>query len=418
MKPPRRAARAIEGRPARRLRRAADRRAYERICRQLRPAARLADRLPGLGRLGGGAAGGSGDLRRRPLHAAGPRPGRRQALELPVGARDQHRRLAQGPRARRRPDRLRSLAAHQGLGEQGARGAGRQGRRAGRGPQQPDRRGLGRPARAVAGAADRPSRRICRPVLGRQAPGNGRLAEGAEGRRGGARRARIRSPGRSTCAARTSTTRRSPCPSLWSTTTAPPTCSSRRRRSATTSASISATASASTSATISSPRSAASPARPSRSIPSARSRRSSRRWSKAGAKVVAKRDPSILPKAIKNEVEIAGHRAAQARDGAALSRFLHWLSVEAPKGGVDELDGGGQAAGLPPGKAATCAISASTPSPAPGPNGAIVHYRVSEETNRPLEMDSIYLVDSRRPISGRHHRRHPHGRRSARRRPR
>jgi Xaa-Pro aminopeptidase len=52
---------------------------------------------------------------------AGPRPGRRQSLELPVGAGDQHRRLAQGARARRRPDRLRSLAAHQGVGDQGAR---------------------------------------------------------------------------------------------------------------------------------------------------------------------------------------------------------------------------------------------------------------------------------------------------------
>jgi Xaa-Pro aminopeptidase len=29
-----------------------------------------------------------------------------------------------------------------------------------------------------------------------------------------------------------------------------------------------------------------------------------------------------------------------------------------------------------------------------GPNGAIVHYRVSEETNRPIEMDSLFLVDS------------------------
>ena len=56
----------------------------------------------------------------------------------------------QGACARRRPDRLRSLAAHQGLGGEGARGAGRQGRRAGRGAAQPDRRGLGRPARAVA----------------------------------------------------------------------------------------------------------------------------------------------------------------------------------------------------------------------------------------------------------------------------
>src|SRR5690606_31023203 len=57
----------------------------------------------------------------------------------------------------------------------------------------------------------------------------------------------------------------------------------------------------------------------------------------AGAKIVSKRDPAVLPKAIKNEAEISGHRAAQARDGAALVKFLHWVTVEAPKGGVDEL---------------------------------------------------------------------------------
>ena len=51
------------------------------------------------------------------------RPGRRRPLELPVGPRDQHRRLAEGPRPRRRPDRLRSLAAYQGLGGEGARDA-------------------------------------------------------------------------------------------------------------------------------------------------------------------------------------------------------------------------------------------------------------------------------------------------------
>ncbi|MDQ4086410.1 MAG: aminopeptidase P family protein [Pseudomonadota bacterium] len=113
----------------------------------------------------------------------------------------------------------------------------------------------------------------------------------------------------------------------------------------------------------------------------------------AGAKVIAKRDPAVLPKAIKNEVEIAGHKAAQARDGAALVRFLHWLSVEAPKGGVDEL---GAAAKLHQFRQA-CGdlrdLSFDTISGA-GPNGAIVHYRVTEETNRPLEMDSLYLVDS------------------------
>ena len=113
----------------------------------------------------------------------------------------------------------------------------------------------------------------------------------------------------------------------------------------------------------------------------------------AGAKIVAKRDPAVLPKAIKNAVEIAGHRAAQARDGAALSRFLHWLSVEAPKGGVDELSAAARLQDFRQKGGDLRDLSFDTISGA-GPNGAIVHYRVSEETNRPLETDSIYLVDS------------------------
>ncbi|HEX8525929.1 aminopeptidase P family protein [Allosphingosinicella sp.] len=113
----------------------------------------------------------------------------------------------------------------------------------------------------------------------------------------------------------------------------------------------------------------------------------------AGAKVVQKRDPAVLPKAIKNQAEIDGHRAAQARDGAALVRFLHWLSLEAPKGALDEL---GAAARLLEFRKACGELrdtSFDTISGA-GPNGAIVHYRVSEETNRPIELDSLYLVDS------------------------
>jgi Xaa-Pro aminopeptidase len=114
---------------------------------------------------------------------------------------------------------------------------------------------------------------------------------------------------------------------------------------------------------------------------------------RAGAHIVARRDPSILPKAIKNRVEIGGHRAAQARDGAALSRFLHWLSVEAPKGGVDEMSAAAKLQSFRQESGDLRDLSFDTISGA-GPNGAIVHYRVSPETNRRLEMDQIYLVDS------------------------
>jgi Xaa-Pro aminopeptidase len=113
----------------------------------------------------------------------------------------------------------------------------------------------------------------------------------------------------------------------------------------------------------------------------------------AGARVVAKRDPSVLPRAVKNDAEIAGHRAAQARDGAAMTRFLHWLSVEAPKGGLDEIKAADRLLEFRRAAGDLRDTSFDTISGA-GPNGAIVHYRVTPETNRPLEVDSIYLVDS------------------------
>jgi Xaa-Pro aminopeptidase len=113
----------------------------------------------------------------------------------------------------------------------------------------------------------------------------------------------------------------------------------------------------------------------------------------AGARVIEKRDPAVLPKALKNDVEIAGHRAAQARDGAAVSRFLHWLSVEAPKGNLDELTAAARLEQFRRENGDLRDLSFDTISGA-GPNGAVVHYRASEATNRPIEPGILYLVDS------------------------
>ena len=113
----------------------------------------------------------------------------------------------------------------------------------------------------------------------------------------------------------------------------------------------------------------------------------------AGAAIVEKRDPCVLAKAVKNPVEQAGHRAAQARDGAALTRFLHWLSVEAPKGEVTEIAAADRLHQFRRETGDLRDLSFDTISGS-GPNGAIVHYRVSEETNRPLLPGSVYLVDS------------------------
>ena len=112
-----------------------------------------------------------------------------------------------------------------------------------------------------------------------------------------------------------------------------------------------------------------------------------------GAQILSLRDPAVLPKAIKNDTEIAGHKAAQARDGAALSRFLHWIAVEAPKGGLTELSASDRLEAFRKDTGLLEDLSFDTISGA-GPNGAVVHYRVEEKTNRPIEAGSFYLVDS------------------------
>ena len=114
---------------------------------------------------------------------------------------------------------------------------------------------------------------------------------------------------------------------------------------------------------------------------------------KAGAKVLAVRDPVVLPKAIKNPAEIAGQKAAQERDGAVISRFLRWIDEEAPKGDVDELKASDHLESLRRENPELRDLSFDSISGA-GPNGAIVHYKSSEKTNRKLETGQLYLIDS------------------------
>ena len=117
------------------------------------------------------------------------------------------------------------------------------------------------------------------------------------------------------------------------------------------------------------------------------------RLAAAGAEVIRGADPCALPKACKNAVEIDGARAAHLRDGAAVTRFLCWLSEEAPKGKLTELDAAAKLAEFRRSNDLIRDFSFDTISAA-GPNAAIPHYRVSDESNRPIERDRIYLVDS------------------------
>ncbi len=112
-----------------------------------------------------------------------------------------------------------------------------------------------------------------------------------------------------------------------------------------------------------------------------------------GAKVLSVRDPVVLAKAIKNPAEIAGHKAAQARDGAALARFLRWAEAEMPKGGVTELSAAARLQAFREATGALKDLSFDTIS-ATGPNAASPHYKVTAESSLNVEPGQLYLVDS------------------------
>jgi len=117
------------------------------------------------------------------------------------------------------------------------------------------------------------------------------------------------------------------------------------------------------------------------------------RLGQAGATIVEARDPVVLPKAIKNDAEIAGTTAAHVRDGAAVTRFLHWVDTVAAEGGQDELTAAARLEAFRAETGALKDLSFDTISGS-GPNGAVVHYRVTEKTVRPIEPGTLYLVDS------------------------
>lgn len=113
----------------------------------------------------------------------------------------------------------------------------------------------------------------------------------------------------------------------------------------------------------------------------------------AGARIERDGDPCALPKACKNEAELAGSRAAHLRDGAALTGFLHWLSREATKGGLTELAVAERLLAFRSAGERFRGLSFETIAGA-GPNGAIVHYHASGESDRPLEPGNLLLLDS------------------------
>ena len=113
----------------------------------------------------------------------------------------------------------------------------------------------------------------------------------------------------------------------------------------------------------------------------------------AGAQAVRAPDPCALPRACKNSAEIEGTRKAHVRDGAALTRFLHWIATEAQKTLPDEVEIVTKLEGFRKATGALKDLSFDTIAGA-GPNGAIVHYHPTRRLNRRTERGSLLLVDS------------------------
>ncbi len=117
------------------------------------------------------------------------------------------------------------------------------------------------------------------------------------------------------------------------------------------------------------------------------------RIARAGGEVRRAPDPCALPKACKNPVELDGARAAHRRDGAALVRFLSWLDEVAPNGGLTEIDAAERLYALRRENELYRGPSFPTIAGA-GPNGAVVHYRATKETNRRIGRGDVFLIDS------------------------
>jgi Xaa-Pro aminopeptidase len=117
------------------------------------------------------------------------------------------------------------------------------------------------------------------------------------------------------------------------------------------------------------------------------------RLTAAKAEIVRAANPIAVPKAVKNETELAGARAAHRRDGVAMVRFLHWLDRNAMSGALNEIAVSDRLDAF----RAEADLFRDVSFPAisgAGPNGAIIHYHATAETMRLIEPGSLYLIDS------------------------
>ena len=113
----------------------------------------------------------------------------------------------------------------------------------------------------------------------------------------------------------------------------------------------------------------------------------------ANGKIKKSSDPVVFPKAIKNQKEINGARTAHVRDGVAFAKFLSWFDANSESGNLTEISCAKKLESFRQDQDTFRDISFDTIS-GYGANGAIIHYRVTKDTNKNIFPGSVYLVDS------------------------
>lgn len=109
--------------------------------------------------------------------------------------------------------------------------------------------------------------------------------------------------------------------------------------------------------------------------------------------IIDRANPTELMKAVKNDVEIENTRKAHIKDGVAFTKFMYWLKHTIGREEVTELSASDYLKERRREQEHFLGLSFDTIS-AYGPNGAMMHYSATKESNATLKPEGFLLVDS------------------------
>ena len=110
-------------------------------------------------------------------------------------------------------------------------------------------------------------------------------------------------------------------------------------------------------------------------------------------KILDQQDPIYFFKAVKGKQEIKNIKKAHIYDGVALTKYLFWLKNNFNKKNITEITASNKLLEFRKRNKNFKFLSFPTIS-GTGPNGAIIHYKATNKTDRKLRKGDIYLVDS------------------------